>query len=231
MKRILSLFAGAVLCATAIAQHGPMAFVGPSRFGVESMNAWQDNESDVVFLQVNGATDADITLPKMVYAAMNMTLPSFTIHGATFTYDMESRSVVFDEQTYSETIVVDDVEKAITGSSLTATYSHSDNTLSLTTRFSYGSMPMEITYIIENAVYDSSVTGIEEMNAPQQCKQVFDLNGLGSRISGRAMISPSRFSSFGKNALIDSNFWQKIWRETKLYISLQRSFLLLGLKA
>ena len=28
MKRILSLFAGAVLCATAIAQHGPMAFVG-----------------------------------------------------------------------------------------------------------------------------------------------------------------------------------------------------------
>jgi hypothetical protein len=177
MKRILSLFAGAVLCATAIAQHGPMAFVGPSRFGVESMNAWQDNESDVVFLQVNGATDADITLPKMVYAAMNMTLPSFTIHGATFTYDMESRSVVFDEQTFSETIVVDDVEKAITGTSLTATYSHSDNTLSLTTRFSYGSMPMEITYIIENAVYDSSVTGIEEMNAPQQCKQVFDLNG------------------------------------------------------
>ncbi len=177
MKRILSLFAGAVLCATAIAQHGPMAFVGPSRFGVESMNAWQDNESDVVFLQVNGATDADITLPKMVYAAMNMTLPSFTIHGATFTYDMESRSVVFDEQTYSETIVVDDVEKAITGSSLTATYSHSDNTLSLTTRFSYGSMPMEITYIIENAVYDSSVTGIEEMNAPQQRQQVFDLNG------------------------------------------------------
>ena len=161
MKRILSLFAGAVLCATAIAQHGPMAFVGPSRFGVESMNAWQDNESDVVFLQVNGATDADITLPKMVYAAMNMTLPSFTIHGATFTYDMETRSVVFDEQTYSETIVVDDVEKAITGTSLTATYSHSDNTLSLTTRFSYGSMPMEITYIIENAVYDSSVTGNE----------------------------------------------------------------------
>ena len=38
-------------------------------------------------------------------------------------------------------------------------------------------MPMEITYIIENAVYDSSVTGIEEMNAPQQSKQVFDLNG------------------------------------------------------
>ena len=141
------------------------------------MDAWQDNESDVVFMQVNGATDADITLPEMAYTAMNMTLPSFTIHGATFTYDMETRSVVFGDQTFSETIVVDGVEKAITGSSLTASYSHADNTLSLTARFSYGSMPMEITYIIENAVYDSSLTGIETMNAPQQHRQVFDLNG------------------------------------------------------
>ena len=141
------------------------------------MDAWQANESDVVFMQVNGATDADITLPEMAYTAMNMTLPSFTIHGATFTYDMETRSVVFGDQTFSETIVVDGVEKAITGSSLTASYSHADNTLSLTARFSYGSMPMEITYIIENAVYDSSLTGIETMNAPQQHRQVFDLNG------------------------------------------------------
>ena len=177
MKKFLSLFAGAMLCATAIAQHGPMAFVGPSRFGIESMNVWQDNESDIIYLQVNGATDADITMPQMTYTTMGMTIPSFTIHGATFSYDMESGSVVFDEQTYSETVVVDDVEKTISGQSLTAVYSHGDKTLSLTTKFSYGSMPMPVTYIIENAVYDSSVTGIEEVNALHQRQQIFDLRG------------------------------------------------------
>jgi len=177
MKKILSLFAGAMLCATAIAQHGPMAFVGPSRFGIEAMNVWQDNEYDVVYLQVNGTTDADIIVPQMTYTAMGMTIPSFTIHGATFAYDMESGSVVFDDQTYSETIVVDDVEKAITGQSLTARYSHSDKTFSLTTSFSYGNMPMPVTYIIENAVYDSSITSIEEVKSDHQRHQVFDLRG------------------------------------------------------
>jgi len=177
MKKFLSLFAGAMLCTTAIAQHGPMAFVGPSRFGIESMNVWQDNESDIIYLQVNGTTDADIIIPQMTYTTMGMTIPSFTIHGATFSYDMESGSVVFDEQTYSETVIVDDVEKTISGQSLTAVYSHGDKTLSLTTKFSYGSMPMPVTYIIENAVYDSSVTGIEEVNDLQRRQQIFDLRG------------------------------------------------------
>ena len=38
---------------------------------------------------------------------------------------------------------------------------------------------------------------------------------MGYRINGRAMISPSRFSSFDKIALIYIIFLPKIWREAK----------------
>ncbi len=178
MKKILSLFAGVMMCAATMAQHtGPMAFAGPSRFGVEAMDAWQDNECDTVRLQLNGTTDADIIMPAMTYTVMGLTIPSYTIHGATFSYDTTTRNVVFDEQTYSETIMVSDVEKKITGYSLTASYSHSDKTFSLSTRLSYGNMPVQVTYIIEQAAYVTSTSGIDEVNASQQHQQVFDLSG------------------------------------------------------
>ena len=178
MKKFLSLLAGVTMCAATMAQHAdPMAFAGPSRFGVEAMDAWQDNECDTIRLQLNGITDADIIMPAMTYNVMGLTIPSYTIHGATFSYDTETRNVVFDEQTYSETIMVGDVEKKITGYALTASYNHSDKTLSLTTRLSYGNMPVQVTYIIEQAAYVSSTSGIDEVKTSPLNQQVFDLNG------------------------------------------------------
>ena len=178
MKKILSLFAGVMMCAATMAQHtGPMAFAGPSRFGVEAFNAWQDNEADTLYLQLNGTTDADIIMPSMYYVAMGYTIPSFTIHGATFTYDPTTGSVVFEEQTYSETVLVGDTEKTITGYSLSASYSHGDKTFSLTTRMSFGNMPVQVTYIIENAVYFSRENSIDEVRVAPQGQRMFDLNG------------------------------------------------------
>ncbi len=178
MRKLLLLLTGAMMCTAVMAQHGgPMAFAGPSRFGVEAMNAWQDNESDTLYLQLNGTTDADIIMPAMTYHAMGFTIPSFTIHGATYSYDMESGSAVFGEQTYSDTLMVNGEEKVITGYSLTASYSHSSKALSLTTRLAYGKMPVQVTYIIENAAYQSATSAIDAVMGEAASRQVFDLSG------------------------------------------------------
>ncbi len=167
-----------MMCTTVMAQHGgPMAFAGPSRFGVEAMNAWQDNESDTLYLQLNSTSDADIIMPSMHYTAMGFTIPSFTIHGATYSYDMETGSAVFGEQTYSDTLMVNGEEKIVTGYSLTASYSHSDKAFSLTTKMSYGKMPVQVTYIIENAAYQSATSAIDEVKNERRSQQVFDLSG------------------------------------------------------
>lgn len=166
------------MCTVAMALHGgPMAFAGPSRFGVEAMNAWQDNECDTVYLQLNGMTDADIIMPAMTYNAMGFTIPSFTIHGATYSYDMETGAAVFDEQTYSDTLMVDGEEKIVTGYSLTASYNHSTKAFSLTTKLSYGRMPVQVTYIIENAAYQAQTSAIDEVENESKSQQVFDLSG------------------------------------------------------
>lgn len=177
MKKILSLLVGALMCTTVLAQHGPMAFAGPSKFGVEAMNAWQENESDTIYMQLNGTTDADIIMPAMTYNAMGLTIPSFTIKGATYTYDYTTGSVVFGEQTYTDTLQVNGVEKIVNGTLKSASYSHSSKALSLTTVLTYGSMPMPVTYIIENAAYQSPTTAIDEVRGKAKSQQVYDLSG------------------------------------------------------
>ena len=59
MKKTFTLFAIFLVCITAMAQHGEMKFAGPSKFGVEAMNAWQDNETDTIVFKMNSVTEAD----------------------------------------------------------------------------------------------------------------------------------------------------------------------------
>ncbi len=147
MKNFISLFMSLVAVAcTAMAQnHSALTFVGKSTMSVMSVNVEADR--DAVTLLTTGATTADITIPAKSYEmtpGSTMTIPSFTIHNAVFS--MENMVVTFADQTFSETVTVDEAEKTITGSSLVGEYSHAKGTLDLTVKFKYGTMPLEMTY-------------------------------------------------------------------------------------
>lgn len=175
MKKILTLFAVVLISVAAMAQPAAMKFAGPAKFGVEAMDAWQDNESDTIVFKMNDATNGDITLPAFTYNAMKLTIPSFTIHGLKFDFEATTRNATFPEQEYKETIIVDGVEKAITGYSFSGSYNAKDNTFTLTTKLSYGKMPVQVTYTI-NALYIKETTGIENVQATMNTV-VYDLSG------------------------------------------------------
>ena len=177
MKKTFTLLTILFACLTAMAQHGEMKFAGPSKFGVEAMNAWQDNETDTIVFKMNSTSEADITLPALTYTVMKTTIPSFTIHNLKFDYDMTTRNASFPEQTYSETIKVGEEEKTITGSAFTAEYNATDQTFKITTKLSYGKMPVVVTYII-NAVYvKDKTTGINSVATDNAQPIYFDLSG------------------------------------------------------
>lgn len=161
MKKIFTLlFAfGAFLTTTmAQGQHGIMKFAGKSVISVANVSV--PVESDTVKYQASGQTAADITIPSMTYqmGGNTMIIPSFVIHGATFAMDMATMTAVFDNQTFSETVVVGGEEKSITGLSLVAAYKHdSFNSFTLSITFTYGAMPMPLTYTI-NAYYIKTYT-------------------------------------------------------------------------
>ena len=115
MKKVLLTILTIVFSVSAMRaqSHGVMKFAGPSTFGVAAMDAWQDNENDTILFQMNSTSDADITIPVMYYKAMNLTIPSFIIHGAQFSMDYTTRNATFAEQTFEETVVVDGEEKQI----------------------------------------------------------------------------------------------------------------------
>lgn len=177
MNRIFTLLVCTLFAAAVMAQHGEMRFAGKSKFGVEAMGAWQDNEHDTIIFKLNSMSDADITLPAMTYKAMGVTIPSFTIHGAKFTFDPETRNSKFDDQTYSETITVGGKEKAITGRSLTAVYNHAEKTFEITTKLSYGRMPFPVTYKISAAYVKPDVSDNISVPTVSEDKGIHDLFG------------------------------------------------------
>ncbi len=131
-----------MLQAMAQGGHAPMKFSGKATIEVNG-NTVSTLESDTVLY-----SGQEVTLPAIHYG--NLVIPSFTIHGAQFTMDMSTMTVTFPDQTFTETITVDGVEKTITGTSLSGTYAHDAyNTFKLKAVFRYGNMPMALTYNIE----------------------------------------------------------------------------------
>lgn len=177
--------------------HGAMKFAGPSTFGVAAMDAWQDNESDTILFLMNSASDADITIPAMFYKAMNLTIPSFTIHGAQFSMDYTTRNATFAEQTFEEIAVVDGEEKQIKGTSFSAFYNHAEKVFELQMVISYGKMPFPVTYSIK-AAYVSPETGIAEIISSRPLREseekVFHLSGqlVKTIPSGKIIIQGSK---------------------------------------
>ncbi|MCR5312403.1 MAG: hypothetical protein K6E54_01905 [Bacteroidaceae bacterium] len=146
MKRIFTLLLTALSAVSSMAQHSSaMTFVGKSNFFV-SMGGQKMGETAVASDTVvyNGS---DITFPSIKYNAS--VIPSFTIKNATFTGGREG--VTWADQTFTSTVTVDGETKTYTGSSLTGTYTRENNIhkVSFTVTFTYGNMPMPITYNIE----------------------------------------------------------------------------------
>lgn len=177
MKKTFTLFTILFACLTAMAQHGEMKFAGPSKFGVEEMNAWQENEKDVIIFKMNNTSEADITLPALTYNKMNVTIPSFTIHNLKFDYDMATRNASFPEQKYEETFKVGDEEKTVKGSSFNAEYNATEKSFKITTKLSYGKMPVVVTYIIDAVYVKEETTGINSVAASNAQPIYYDLSG------------------------------------------------------
>ena len=177
MKKTFTLFTILFACLTAMAQHGEMKFAGPSKFGVEEMNEWQENEKDVIIFKMNSTSEADITLPALTYNKMNVTIPSFTIHNLKFDYDMTTRNASFPEQKYEETFKVGDEEKTVKGSSFNAEYNATEKSFKITTKLSYGKMPVVVTYIIDAVYVKEETTGINSVAASNAQPTYYDLSG------------------------------------------------------
>lgn len=177
MKKTFTLFTILFTCLTAMAQHGEMKFAGPSKFGVEEMNEWQENEKDVIIFKMNSTSEADITLPALTYNKMNVTIPSFTIHNLKFDYDMATRNASFPEQEYVETFKVDNEEKTVKGSSFKAEYNATEKSFKITTKLSYGKMPVVVTYIIDAVYVKEETTGINSVAASNAQPIYYDLSG------------------------------------------------------
>lgn len=143
MKKIFTLLFLTTAMIQAMAQggHAPMKFSGKATIEVNG-NTVSTLESDTILY-----SGSNVTLPEMKYG--NFVIPSFTIHGAQFSMDMSTMTVTFPEQTFTETITVDGVEKTITGTSLSGSYTHDAfNTFKMTVVFKYDNMPMPLTYDI-----------------------------------------------------------------------------------
>lgn len=192
MKSLFTLLCLSLFSLSLYAQpNAAMRFAGPSTFGVAAMNAWQDNESDTIIFQMTSTTEADITLPVMKYKAMNVTIPSFTIHGLSFDYDFSTRNASFGQQTYTETLTVDGGEKVVTGSAFVAEYNHEEKSFTLETSLSYGRMPVVVTYRIKALYVDPEATALSSLSASSDAPVLYDLMGnkVTTMIPGRIYIT------------------------------------------
>ena len=186
MKRILTLFIAFIVYSTAFAQQqGPMYFDGASSFsGVfMGMEASQENPCDTVVFELKSTTTGDITMPAITFNTLKLTIPSFTIHGATFDFDYTTLSATFHaEQAIDETIVVDDAEKKISGTLHEAAYNHEERSFSLKLTYTYGKMPGSITYVFKGKFIKPD--GIENIVVEKTENEIFNL--FGQRVTDNA---------------------------------------------
>jgi hypothetical protein len=162
MKKIFTFFVALMMTSLTFAQmHGAMHFVGDAGFSAATVSGEQKSDTLKVELGNSKAGTFDkITIPDIVYNP-NMVIKSFTIDGLSYTMVGTYPNMYFEwnvDSFTATTIGTDGQEKQITGSSLLARYYHTANKFSLTAVFSYGGMPMEITYNMDAAFYVKSVS-------------------------------------------------------------------------
>lgn len=140
MKKFFTLVFATMMAANMMAQHGPMSFVGKSNVAVSDANI--PSESDTIIFNMTGTTGS-ITFPAMKYGKME--IPSFTASNVAYSMDTSTHLVTFNEQDFSTTVS----EGKTASGKLSGTYSMADNKMSITAVFSYGRMPLQLTYTID----------------------------------------------------------------------------------
>lgn len=154
MKKFFTLVFATMLAGNMMAQmHGALTFAGASTMSV--LNQDTENASDTVKFEMASMSAGNITLPAMKGMG---TIPSFTIKNVAFTMG-ENHVITMDEQPFETKVIVDGVEKNITGSSISGTYNMADNSLTLKAVFQYGTM----TYNIKS-YYVKAVTSAINVN-------------------------------------------------------------------
>lgn len=188
MKKISTLLVCLMAATSMFAQsHGPMKFAGPANYSNTAFGVNVNNESDTIVFSMKGMTAGDITLPSLNYAAMNMTIPSFTIADAAFTFDMQTMTATFTPADYSTTVTVGDQEKTISGQITEAVYCGSaGHTFKLTCTIKYGNMPLVLTYTID-AIYVPEETSLSKVGLKAAKGPIYDLTGkqVAEPVAGR----------------------------------------------
>lgn len=158
MKKFFTLVFATMLAGNMMAQmHGALTFAGASTMSV--LNQDTENASDTVKFEMASMSAGNITLPAMKGMA---TIPSFTIENVAFTMG-ENHVITMADQAFTSKVIVDGVEKNITGSSISGTYNMADNSLTLKAVFQYGAMPFPMTYNIKS-YYVKAVTSAINVN-------------------------------------------------------------------
>ena len=145
MRKIFTLFVVSffTLIASAQGHHAAaaMKFVGKANFSVSGVNV--PVESDTILY-----AGSDFTIPSMTYnmSGHDMTIPSFVITNTTFTGGYAG--VTWEDQTFTATTAD---STTVNGSSLVGSFTHNSGiyNVKLTITFTYGKMPMPITYTID----------------------------------------------------------------------------------
>lgn len=184
MHRILTLFFAVAAAFSAFAQQGPLYFAGSSNFSGVFMGieASQDNLCDTICFELKSQAAGDIALPALTFNEMGMTIPGFTIHGATLDFDAATLSATFHaEQPFSETVCVGGVEKTISGTLHEAAYNHAERSFSLRVTYTYGAMPGAITYVMTGKHVVPE--GLGSVTVAKPAESAYDL--YGKRVDAR----------------------------------------------
>lgn len=191
MKKTLLLLLAVMTVVFAEAQnHGDLKFAGASKFGIPSMDAYQDNETDTV---VVGDANSSITLPVMYYKTMGMTLPSIKFTNLKYNMEGTYPNMAFAwHQEYADTtvnVIVDGEaqEKHLKNVTLDAKYTHITQAFEVKVTMTYGSMPFPLTYTMSGSYVKPETSAVETVTvAGEQGKTVKKVlrNGRLEIVSG-----------------------------------------------
>ncbi len=185
MKKIFTLFVVLSATVSLMAQHGAMNFIGNGDFYVSNMKetTLTTNVKDTIVVEMTENNTSNITLPQMIYNG-NLTVNPFTIKGATWAMDMATFVSTWAEQSFTTTTIgTDGFEKNVSGT-LSAAYIHSTGAFQISVTFSYGSMPMPVTY---------ESTGYYTVN------NVWNLVGRGTAANPYKIFNADDFAALAEN--------------------------------
>ena len=188
MKKIFTLLFAASAAMSATAEESN--FVGTSTFfvpGMEDQTTTTTLKDTVAFdlFGFNAATYyVKAKLPSLYYAASNMTLPSFVIDSVSCTLDMTAKTITCTDQKFTTKATGTDGQAKDVAGTITVSYDANKGGMQLSATFSYGSMPVSVTYKMDG------------YHTPQNAWQ---LAGAGSEANPYKIYDAADFKAMAKN--------------------------------